>query len=207
MKIICIVLLCFAPLAFSQDESFYRDLFNGNLYSQSKDAMIYKIEVESPKYMIDLNSDGVMDSFQTVKRDGVDFIRINDTYGKSVFMDKLLTKGKNSSIFKAKLVKVNSKTNVLILFYYDGEIKTSRYEASARLYFVTFVNNELKKASLYKGPYFFHEKEKASGKYWNRRYSVNVMDYNKDSQNEISISYNNSSKVYEYIGEGLWAAL
>ena len=207
MKIICIVLLCFAPLAFSQDESFYRDLFNGNLYSQSKDAMIYKIEVESPKYMIDLNSDGVMDSFQTVKRDGVDFIRINDTYGKSVFMDKLLTKGKNSSIFKAKLVKVNSKTNVLILFYYDGEIKTSRYEASARLYFVTFVNNELKKASLYKGPYFFNEKEKASGKYWNRRYSVNVMDYNKDSQNEISISYNNSSKVYEYIGEGLWAAL
>lgn len=207
MRTVIFLTLCVVShLAFGQDERFYRDIFNGNLLEGVK-PLHYKIEVASSKYMIDLNSDGIKDSFQTIKRDGIDFIRINDAYGKVMLERELLTKGGKSKIFKAHLKNVNKDTNVLILHFYEGQNESSIFEGSARLYFITFPKNNLAEATLTKGPYFWTENERAAGKYFNRRYSVNVIDYNDDGTNEISVSFNSSQRMYLYKLNGKWVQL
>ncbi len=191
----------------AQDERFYRDIFNGQLYEGVK-PLHYKTEAISPKYVIDLNSDGRKDYFQTIKRDGIDFIRIVDPFGKVVLEKALITKGDDSKIFKAHLKAVNKNTNVLILHYYEGHNESATFEGSGRLYFVTFPKNKLEQAVLNKGPYFWHERERAGGKmYYNRRYSVNVIDYNGDGNKEISVSFNRSQHLYMYESEGNWKSL
>lgn len=207
MKRLFFMILCvISSLGHTQDERFYRDIFNGRLGSAPK-PFNYKIKVESPRYSIDLNHDGVEDSFQTVKKDGVDFIRINDPFGNPVFEQALMTKGRGSSIFKAHLKTISKSVDVLILHFYEGENDAAIFESSARLYFVTIRNKNLRKITMTKGPYFWTEKERAAGKYWNKRLSVNVIDYNKDGRNEISVSYNKLSRVYFYISEGIWSQI
>lgn len=172
-----------------------------------KDKNYYhKVKVSSKKYVIDLNRDGKDDSFQTVKMDGNDFIRINDEYGRQVFRAMLETKGRNSSIFHASFKAVNKDTDVLILHFYEGETQAAIYEASARLYFITIPKRDFKNISMTKGPFFWMEKERAAGKYYNRRYSVNTIDYNNDGNREISISFNRINRVYFYLN-GTWQNL
>ncbi len=207
MRTLLILIFCVISLpSLAQDERFYRNIFNGKLF-KGIPKMNFKVHVESPQYTIDLNRDGIEDSFQTIKRDGVDFIRINDPFGNIIFEEQLMTKGKNSSIFKAHLVSISKNVDVLILHFYEGENESSTFESSARLYFVTIRDRDLKKISLYKGPYFWNERERAAGKYWNKRLSVNVLDYNKDGRKEISVSYNKLSQVYFYIADGVWSKL
>lgn len=207
MKTLIVLILCVVSWnSFAQDERFYRNIFNGKLY-KGVEKFVYKVQVSSPKYTLDLNRDGIEDSFQTLKKDGVDFIRVNDPFGNIVFERSLETKGKNSKIFKAHLKSISKSVDVLILHFYEGDNEAAIFEGSARLYFVTIRDRNLRKITLTKGPYFWSEKERAAGKYWNKRYSVNVLDYNKDGQKEISVSYNKFSEVYFYISDGLWEAL
>ncbi|MBT4793041.1 MAG: hypothetical protein HON90_15820 [Halobacteriovoraceae bacterium] len=156
---------------------------------------------------MDLNRDGIEDSFQTVKKDGVDFIRINNHEGQKIFEEELLTKGKKSHVFKAHLRSINKSVDVLILHYYEGDNEAVGFEGSARLYFLTIRDKSLNKITLRKGPHFWTERESVTGRYWNKRYSVNVLDYNSDGQNEISVSYNNLSRVYFYLRDGKWSTL
>lgn len=204
MTRILIFMLCICSFsAFGQDERYYRSIFSGDLFNLKDNAYYYKVKVSSPKYVLDLNRDTKDDSFQTIKMDGNDFIQINDEYGREVFRGMLETKGKNSSIFRASFKQVDKNTDVLILHFYEGEAHTSTYEATARLYFVTIPNRNLNKITMTKGPFFWTERERAAGKYWNRRYSVNTLDYNNDGSREISVSFNSISRVYFYLN-GSW---
>ncbi len=192
--------------SWGQDERFYRKMFSSKL-SEAIEDFDYKIHVDSPRYTLDLNRDGLKDSFQTVKKDGVDFIRVIDPFGKIVFEKSLLTKGAYGRIFKARFVAVKKDVDVLILYYYEGETQSATFEGSARLYFLTIPGKDLGRITLSRGPYFWHERERGEGKYWNRRYSVNILDYNKDGVQEISVSYNKSSRVYFYISDGVWKSI
>lgn len=201
-----LLLSVYLQFGFGQDERFYRNMFNGIL-TDSKGPTPYKIKVFSPKYMIDLDRDGIEDSFQTIKKDGIDFFRINNAYGEKVFEAELATKGSKSSIFKVNFMSVNKNVDVLVLHYYEGYNDSSVFEASARLYFVTIENRKLEKANMSKGPYFWIEKERAAGKYFNRRYTVNLIDYDKDGQKEISVSFNKGTKVFYYKSGGIWDSI
>ena len=191
----------------SQDEKYYRSIYSGKFFGENNKDFVYKIEVKSKKYLIDLNEDGKLDSLQTVKKDGTDFIRINDEYGRKIFEQKLETKGFNSSIYRASLKKIARKTNVLILHFYEGENKAGVFESSARLYFVTIPMNDFTKITLTKGPFYWSEKEGAASKYWARRYTVNTVDLNKDGIREIATTFNSIQKVYFYQGDGIWKTL
>ena len=212
LSLICflIVTMChqvFAP-AYAQDERFYRKLFDGS-FSRSQDKdFVYKYEITSPEYMIDLNRDKIVDSFQTVKKDGVDFIRIMDANGLTKFEASLEAKGTGSNIFKAHLVGISQNVDALILHFYEGDTDEAVYEGSARIYVLTIEDHDLDKISMTKGPHFFHEFESASEhyyKYWNRRYVVNTVDYNKDGTKEISVSYNSIHRILIYKGNGVWS--
>ncbi len=207
MQSLIVLFLCIMSFnSFSQDERFYRKMFSSKA-SKNIEEFEFKIGVASPRYTLDLNRDGLKDSFQTVKKDGVDFIRIMDPFGRVVFEKSLLTKGKKSSIFKAHLKTISKNVDVLILHFYDGYTESSTFEGSARLYFLTIPNRKLNLITMTKGPYFWTERERTAGKYWNKRYTVNVLDYNNDGFKEISVSYNKLSRVYFYISDGIWEKL
>lgn len=207
MRTCFILFLCILSTAVSaQDERFFRDIFSGELYKENKKSP-YKIGVESPQYILDLNQDGIEESFQTIKKDGLDFFRVNDPWGKKVFEGKLLAKGKNSSIFKVNFFNITHKDYVLVLHYYEGDNESSTFEGSARLYFITIQDKNLNKISMTKGPYFWSERERAAGKYWNKRFSVNTIDYNKDGIKEISVSFNKTTKLFYYVANGVWTSL
>lgn len=204
-----IVTLCHQGVApaIAQDERFYRQLFDGSFSRLQDKDFVFKYEFTSPEYMIDLNRDGIVDSFQTVKKDGVDFIRIMDANGNTKFEASLEGKGKGSGIFKAHLLGVSKSADVLILHYYEGDTDEAVYEGSARIYVVTIENRDLNKISMTKGPHFFHERESADehySKYWNRRFVVNTIDYNSDGVKEISVSFNKIHRIMTYNGGGVW---
>lgn len=157
--------------------------------------------------MIDLNRDGIVDSFQTVKKDGIDFIRINDANGVKVFEKRLHAKGKNSSIIKAHLVSISPAADALILHYYEGDHDNAIFEGSARLYVLTIRDRNLNKISFSKGPHFWTERESSSPhyqKYWARRFVVNTLDYNGDGIKEISVSFNKIHRILQYTKAGVW---
>ena len=207
MKTLILLLLCVCSFySFGQDERFYRSMFNGVL-SKKNEFTPYKVKVFSPKYMIDLNRDGIKESFQTVKKDGIDFIRLNNSFGELIFEASLFTKGSNSSIYKANFFNVKENVDVLVLHFYEGENSSATFEASGRLYFITILNQDMRTASLTRGPYFWHERERAAGKYWNRKYTVNFVDYNNDGTREISVSFNDISRIYYYTKNGVWKTI
>lgn len=198
------LMLCiFSFSAMAQDERYFRSIYSGDLFNVKDQNYYYKVKVESPKYMIDLNRDSKDDSIQSIKMDGNDLIRINDEYGRNVFSHKLETKGKNSHLFRVSFKAIDEKTDVLILHFYEGETQSATFEGSARLYFITIPNRDLRKMKMTKGPFFWMERERAAGKYYNRRYTVNTIDYNNDGSREISISFNKTSRVYFYLN-GDW---
>lgn len=205
MRLYVTILLCiFSFSSLAQDERFFRSIYSGDLYDTKKAPFEYKIEVSSDKYLIDLNRDDKKDSIQTFKRDGVDFFRINDEYGKNVYEAKLETKGRDSKIFRASFKTISPTVDVLLLHFYEGHNEAAIFEGSARLYIVTLKNRNFKEISITKGPHFWSEKAGVAGKYWARRYTVNTVDLNKDGQKEISVSFNNIDRIYYYSSSGSW---
>jgi hypothetical protein len=208
MKSILIFVLCILSFqAFSQDERYYRSLFSGKIFDINKDDFKYKVAVESPKYMLDLDRDGIMDSIQAMKKDGVDFFRINGPHGRQLFIDKLVTKGKGSKIYKVQFTNIKAGVDALIVHFYEGDNDAAIFEGSARIYIYTILQNNLLKISKMRGPFFWMEKERAAGKYFNRRYSVNIVDYNNDGVKEISTSFNKIHRVLMYTQAGIWKKL
>ena len=205
VKIFIIFLL--STSVFGQDERFYQKLFQRSSDKNFEKTGVYKNRVTSDKYMLDLNRDSVLESFQIEKRDGIDAIIINDSFGKKTFEATLLPKGANSRIMKASFKRVSSNVDVLILHYYEGENKYPTFESSARIYFLTIQNKNLNSIRLDKGPFFWSETEKTNGKYWRRRYKVSSIDANKDGSLEVLVSDGRSSRVYQFSESKGWTQL
>lgn len=203
------VLLFFvmATSAQAQDERFYRKIFTGELFEEKVQELPYKIRVKSKIYKIDLNRDGVPEGIITENRDGIDYLRIVTNFGIELFKYKLHTKGLDSKLFKIQLKTLSSDVDALVLHYYEGLTDYTEFEASARVYFVTIEKRDLSQIKAFKGPHFFHEKEKMKNQYWNRNYTVNVIDYNSDGIKEIGVSFNRINRIYFYLGKGKWQSI
>ena len=202
-----LILFVASNFALGQDEQFYRRIFTNELINKPSALIEYKLVVKSPVYQINLDQDKFPEGIRIEKRDGLDFIVVLSRFGEKVFESKLLGIGNKSRIFKIQLKTISKDTNALIIHFYEGKIDSTKFESTARLYFLTFPKNDYKKMVLFKGPHFFHEKEKVSEQYWNRRFSVNTIDYNNDGVKEISISYKKINRVYFYLSKGLWTKI
>lgn len=200
-------LLLLSLSGFAQDERFYRKIYSGELSAEKKEKSQHKLIYDSSPYNIDLNRDKIDEQIITSNRDGVDFIVIKDILGNILFESDLSTIGYKSKISKISFKTISESTDVLILHFYEGFIQTSSFEATARLYFLSIDNRDLRTMKLFKGPHFWHEKETQNNIYMNRNYSVNVLDYNGDGRKEISINYNNIARIYFYLNEGRWKRL
>jgi hypothetical protein len=203
-RYLILILFVASNFAFTQDESFYRKIFTNELANKPVEAIDYKVVVKSPVYKINLDKEKQLEGIRIEKRDGIDFIVVLSQFGEKVFEEKLQGIGRKSRIFKLQLKTISDETNALVIHFYEGQIDSTKFESTARIYFLTFPIANYKKMVLFKGPHFFHEKEKVKDQYWSRRFSVNTIDYNKDGIKEISITYKNISRVYFYLNKGLW---
>lgn len=164
----------------------------------------HQFNVKGASYKFDLNGDGFEESIQPQKRDGVDWLEIRDSSERKVFEGKLLAMGTGSSIYKIKVVNLSTKARAAIIFLDEGVIQGKRFESTARIFVISFENNDLSTISMTEGPHFFHEKEAQREQYWRRDYNVNVYDLDGDGVREIAIMYNHIQRIMKYKGRGEW---
>lgn len=193
---------------FAQDERFYRKIFTKKSHQSTElqsalENDEFKKIVSSSIYKIDLNRDGLEEGIILQKKDGNDYIKIIGQMGEQWLNYRLDTTGEHSKVYKISLKTLTPQSDVLIVHFYQGATQSTTFEATAKLYFISIDNRDLKTIKVFKGPHYWHEKE-VGYKYWNRYYNINVFDYNKDGRNEISINFNKIARVYFYLGNGQW---
>ena len=195
---------------FAQDERYYRQILKGELPNFSQDigeVQEHQFNVKGATYSVDLNGDGIEEMIQPQKRDGVDWIEIRNTTQRKIFEAKLLAMGGESSIYKAKLVYLSSTTKLLMLFLDEGKTSGRRFESTARIYLVTFENNDLSTMKITTGPHHFHEREGQRDQYWERDYSVEIRDVDKNGVRDVVVQYNHIQRIMVYKGNGNWDRL
>lgn len=200
-------IFCLSSSVWGQDERYYRQILSGELPKMSdgiRETSEHQFNVAGPSYLIDLNGDGIEETLQPQKRDGVDWIEIRNSAKQRIFDAKLLAVGAGSFLYKAKLVALSPKVKALILFLDEGFTAGRRFEATARIFVITYEKNDLETMKIVEGPHIFHEKEAIREQYFRRDYLVNVVDMNKDGQKEISVQYNHIQRIMEYLGNGEW---
>jgi hypothetical protein len=196
--------------AFAQDERYYRQILNGELPSfgqEVKELQEHQFNVKGASYSIDLNNDGIEEIIQPQKRDGVDWIEIKDSTHRKIFEAKLLAMGGESVIYKAKLVYLSLTTKLLILYLDEGKTAGKKFESTARIYLVTFENNDLTNMHITTGPHHFHEKEGQRDQYWERDYSVEIRDVDLNGVRDVVVQYNHIQRIMLYAGKGQWLRL
>lgn len=209
----CLLLFLFVLSAgplWGQDERFFRQMFSGelpSLHEVIKEDTQRRYDVLGPNYRVDLNGDGMEETLQPQKRDGVDWLEIRDTSQRKIFEAKLLAMGGDSALYKIKLVSLSPKVRALILFLDEGKTEGRRFESTARIFVLSFENNDLNTLKLVRGPHFFQEKEAQRDQYFRREYQVNVVDLDNDGVKEISVQFNHIQRILKYLGNGEWERL
>jgi hypothetical protein len=206
LALLCIFLITFSSHA--QDERYYRQILSGELpkFSQKIDESVeHQFNVQAASYVIDLNGDGVEEIVQPQKRDGVDWIEVRGMNQSKIFEGKLLAIGGGSTIYKMKLAYLSPKVKVLVLFLDEGQSSGLKFESVARIFLLSFENNDLSTLQLTMGPHHFHEKEGQRDQYWRRDYSVEIRDINNDNVRDIVVQFNHIQRIMLYQGFGQWS--
>ncbi len=193
--------------SFAQDERYYRQVLGGDLPKLNEivsESATVHLNLKVPTYKFDLNHDKLEETIVPQKRDGVDWIEIRNSSGSKIFEAKLLAMGVGSQIYKIKVVNLSKTLKAAIIFLDEGVTHSRRFESTARIYVLSFENNDLKTMSITEGPHFFHEKEGKREQYWRRDYMVNVYDIDGDGVREIAVQYHHINRIMKYAGRGEW---
>lgn len=201
------VALFFSFSLWAQDERYYRQMLAGDLpqFSEElKESPVSKISVDGPLYHLDLNGDGVEEAIRPAKREGIDYLIVENSARSVIFEGKLLALGGESSIYKLRFVHLSATTKALIVFLDEGSTQGKFFEATARIFVVSWDNNDFSTMKIAQGPHYYHEKEKQRDQYWTRDYQVTVSDLNQDGVREIIVHYNHIQRIMQYEGKGEW---
>ncbi len=196
--------------AMTQDEHYFRQIFSGEL-ARKEDTKIdkkYYSFVHGPYYDLDLNFDLNPEQLLFVKKDGEDWIEIyqTDKIGKrqKIFSYHFDNIGFDSELYRIEFKKISTLTSILILYYFEGHSRYVQSQSTARIYVVSFDNNDLKTMKAFKGPAFYEEYKSLKGHYHLRNYQIYLEDLNHDNVKELIVKYNQTSQVFIYDGNGLW---
>lgn len=203
-----LIFICVQSVS-AQDERFFREIYTDQLknINLNIDKSVAKVQVRTPLYQLDINNDGLTESLIAEKRDNKDWFVIENFRGQKIYETRLYASGEQASLFKITWSRINKKTNALLLHFFEGFTRSTKFEGIARLYLVSIDNDDISTLAATKGPYFWHEYEKPRDIYWKRAFKVNVLDYNKDGQREVSVNFNNITSLYHYNGNGKWTKL
>lgn len=194
----------------AQDERYYRQMLAGDLPQFSdelKESPVSPISIDGPHYNIDLNGDGILESVRPAKREGIDYVIVQNAAKTVVFEGKMLAMGGESTIYKMRFVHLSKNTKALVIFLDEGATHGLQFESTARIFVLTWDNDDFGSMKLSQGPHFYHEKEKQRDQYWSREYQVGVRDLNNDGTREIIVHYNHIQRIMQYKGKGEWERL
>lgn len=202
------MIMFFVNPAMAQDERFWRKLVTGELTrEQKKLPPAPKWVFSTPSYEFDLNGDGRNESLTVQVVDGLSVVEIYSHDKLLLFTGTLTGLGMDAKVYRLRLIDVSPGVRSLLIHFFEGKTQSQRFEATARLYFVTFAKENMTKMTFQKGPQYWHEYEAPRDQYWRRQYGINVMDLDKDGSKEVFVNFNSSQSVWQYQTSGLWREL
>jgi len=210
MKVFIIfILFSVACLSWAQDERFFRRILSGDLIESERVQVAektYHFVAKTPLYEIDLNADKKNEAIAYEVKDGEHWVYIYNSprADKILFKGKMETAGREASLFKIAVRELSANVKVLLLFFYEGNSHYLELNGTGRVYLLTFENNDFKTLSMAQGPSFFQEREERNYAYYQRKYEVELYDYNRDALKEVVIKHGYISRVMMYLGKGQW---
>lgn len=204
---LCVLLFAFFGFeGHAQDERLFRELLLHNKHSKliNKVKPTYFLKARSNSHMVDLTGDHRPEKLFTAKRDGEDWLQIYDHAGELLFKKTLDTQGPWSRLYRIQVRKLNEKSKVMLLYFYEGITRYLEFQGTTRIYFVTYDDNNLKTLRMYKGPVIWDEKRGFKDHYHQRVYDVSFFDLDGDETREVTVSYGRMNRVYKYLGKGSW---
>ncbi len=207
MIIMKLFLILFS-IVYGQDERYFRELISGELTQEKiKEKKVYKWTANSPFYQIDLGNKPYPESIVIEKKDGEDWLHIHDEKKTRIFSYHFDVNGKDSQVFRISKKKISNKTDLLIIYYYEGNTDYRNFRGSVRLYFLTVDNRDLNTISVFKGPICWDEREMPGGKYTQKKFEVDLIDFNNDGVFEIAVGGKFLYQVFSYSLGAKWKVI
>ena len=194
--------------AISQDELYFRELYSGDLTGgKEKIKKSYKWKANTPFYQIDLGGKIWPESIVVEKKDGEDWLHIHDDQKKRIFSFQFDVNGKDSQVYKISKSKLSPKSDILIIYYYEGNTSYLKFSGTVRIYLLTIDDRKLDSISITKGPIIWEERENLDKKYFQKGHLVELIDFNKDKIKEIRVRGKFTKNIYFYQGKGKWRSI
>ncbi len=175
--------------------------------NKDQKKLLPSINITSSFYEIDLDEDGIKESFTSTNLDGIDAFQIYNKNQSKIFESKFQTKGPKSRLYRMELRRLSSVTKVMILYYFEGVTNYLTLKNPGYLYFVTIDRNDLSTLKMSKGPMFWLEHKDIDDTYSQRKFDVDIYDFNKDGVKEVRAKYHQISSVFMYQGQGVWQGI
>lgn len=195
----------FAVFLRAQDERLVRDFLSGALHEE-KPVSVPEVsfKARTGRYRFDLNRDGKPESFYFSKWDGQDWLTVYDHKERAVFRHYFEAAGPLSRAYKWEVRDLSSKTRLFLIHFFEGRTDYLKLRGSARLYFLTMDDNDLKTLRMFKGPLVWDEYDDRRGHYHQRARVVSLVDLNRDRVFEVVVQHHLVARVFQYFGGGQW---
>lgn len=208
-KLFSLIAFFYLLNVFGQDERYFRAKMLGN---EDKSNTIQKnllpsISITGDAYELDLDDDGFKESLTISIQDGIDFLQIYNKNQVKIFEGKFQTQGPKSRVHRFELRRISPATRLLIIYYYEGVTNYLAFKNPGYLYLVTIDDKNLKTMSMKKGPMFWQELRSIEDTYSQRKFDVDIYDFNRDGIKEVRAKYHEISSVFMYEGKGEWRGL
>lgn len=207
-RFMAIILLIFSFCAQAQDERFIRRLLSGDLSGDaiSIDKPKPHFRATSPMYEIDLNGDDRVEYIIVEKIDEEDWLHIHNYNRERIFSMKLIPKGWESDVYKINFRKISKDTKALLISYYEGHNQGENFISTARLYIISWDNDDFKSMASFRGPLLWEEYKNSKTHYHQRPYHVSLYDFDNDGIREIAVRHHLITRVLTYHMKGKWSS-
>lgn len=205
---LCLYTFILAFSTHAQDERTFRELLieKAKEDSERNHRPHYDFTARSNRYYLDLNGDNNPESFFTSKRDGGDWLELFNSKGDKIYDFKFDTAGSWSRIYKVQMRKISTTAKILIFYFYEGVTRHMNFEGTARVYFLTWENDNLRSLSMFKGPYIWDENRTFRNHYHQRKFELSMFDFDNDFTREVAIRYGTITRVFKFLGRGKWGS-
>ena len=202
--------LAFFPLK-AQDEYFLRNLLDRekpqDSSSRERGRDDSKFQTRTGRYLFDLNDDGKKESFYFSKRDGGNWLFIYDNENREIFSYFFESHGPWSWAYKLEARYLSAQHRIFLIYFYEGRTDYTKFQSTARIYFLTLDRSQLGSLKMTKGPYLWEEYEDKLGHYHHRTQFLSLADLDGNGMREVIVKYGLISRVYRYREGGKWLSL
>lgn len=188
-----------SDLAFSQDETFFRQLFAGEHNPESiEEIPEARWSVARYLYQVDLTGDRLFEGIVYEKRDAQDWLHIHDSQDRRVFSTSFQAHGIDARPYRVELRSLSKDVSVLIVYYFEGYIPSYHFLGTGRLYFITIVNGDLDSLNVSRGPKFWRESQAHRQGISKSRRPLRLQDLNHNGDREIIVGKKRQSDVFYF---------